>query len=211
MIPKQEDWTIVLAGQWNVRIFSPEWVAKEIFDVSVDKIQVEVSLALGDNRIRFSKDDISLIPQNDRIIIGIKTCDDKVLQNAENLAKKIFTLLPQTPIKGFGINFGFVEEKQSREIISLFQLDDGKKISDHKCKLQQTEITRKLQVKNSILNLKHVFEDDNLFLRLNFHHEINSAKTARTKLRNKTIWCKNFACQFLNKVYGLVLEEEKKR
>ncbi len=211
MIPKIDDWTIVLTGQWNVRIFSPEWVAKEIFDVSVDKIEVEIALALGDNRIRFSKNDITLIPQNDRIIIGLKVCNDDVLQNAENLARKILKLLPRTPISGFGINFGFIEEKLSSEIISLFQLDDTNKLIDNKCKLVRTEITRKLQVKSSILNLKHVFENEKLFLHMNFHHEANIATKAKSELKDKAIGYKNFAYQFLNKGYGLVLEEEKKR
>lgn len=31
MKPKLETWTIVVAGGWNVRIFSPEWVGKQLF------------------------------------------------------------------------------------------------------------------------------------------------------------------------------------
>jgi hypothetical protein len=206
MKPILTNWTIVLVGNWNSRIFTPNWVGQQLFEGG--KIQLEVPIQAM-SFLRYNTKDLLLIPQDDRLIIGVKTTKDEIFQGAENIARKVLGLLPHTPIRSFGINFGFLEEDPSSELLSLFKLYDNDKLSDGGFDLVETEIKRTLPLEMGVLNLTFTFgkEKGDVKIHLNFHHKTETASIAQEKLDNRSIWCRNFALGFLHDIYQLTMEE----
>jgi len=156
---------------------------------------------------RFNAEGLVLIPQNDRVIIGLKDIKEDNLNKAESLAKKILDSFPQLPISSFGINFGFVEDAPE-DIAPLFNLSDIQKLSDNNYKIRSTEIKRKLEYGQGDLNITHSFDEGIVRMHLNFHHPCDSTKSASDLLNNLVRKCRDLAQDLLNKVYGLTLEEE---
>jgi hypothetical protein len=93
---------------------------------------------------------------------------DEVLLQAETVALRIVDSLPHTPISAFGVNFTFIEDEPPSEAIAIFKLPDAPIIQ---YEIMQTEITRKLRLESSVLNLKHAFDQKTLRLDFNFHHD----------------------------------------
>ncbi|MGB7911392.1 MAG: hypothetical protein WCF59_04125 [Desulfobaccales bacterium] len=208
MIPKIDRWTIVIPGAWNVRIFSPEWMGKYLFENN-EQIKVELNIESAIFKIRFSTDNLVLMPANDRFIIGVKNITDETLQMAEKVARKLLDTLSHTPFRAFGVNFGFIEQNPPPGLISLFELNDLLKISGFGAIVKSTEITRKLIINDEIINIKQTLnEQSNIEIRLNFHYAINSTELACDKLLNLIVPCRDTAYNLLDAIYTLKLDEE---
>ena len=151
MKPFLSDWTIVIAGLWNVRIFTPEWIAQHLLKNPQSKIEIEIPVKSG-FPLRFRSEHLTLIPQPSRIVIGMDSIQDNVLNEAETLGKKIMGLLPHTPMSAFGINFGFSQEDP--QIADLFNTNDIEKLSSNGIERHGTEIIHKLKQDVGELNLK---------------------------------------------------------
>jgi hypothetical protein len=206
MIPNIEAWTIVIPGAWNVRIFSPEWVSEHLLDG--EKVDVEINLSSGLHQLRFSFNNIVFIPLNNKIIFGLKNYNNETLDKSENLAIKLLDILPQTPVNGLGINFGFKEDSPETNILSLFDINDISALSEYGCLLQKTEINRKFIFNDNIINLKHSFENGIAEIHLNYHYNIKSPKEATSILGHQVLTCRDLSYDFLSRIYGLTLEKE---
>ena len=94
------DWTVVVTGNWNISIFNPDWVAKNVFQQ--DGVEVEVGLGSGQTTLRVRSASAILIPLNDRIIIGMRSDDKNLVEQLESYAIRILSLLPHTPVASYG-------------------------------------------------------------------------------------------------------------
>jgi hypothetical protein len=206
MIPRIEAWTIVIVGAWNVRIFSPEWVSEKLF--AKKPIETEINFTSDIRRIRYRSESLVLIPLDDRVIIGARNISDDTLIEAEKVATLVLDLLSHTPILSLGINFSFLENKPSGELVSLFNISDGGQISNSGCKLLKTDIIRNLEVEGGILNLRLSLEETKLEVHFNFTHAIKSTKLAIENLNNRVIAYRDLAYSLLHNVYNLTIEEE---
>ncbi len=208
MKPKVDQWTVVLAGQWNIRIFSPGWVGRELFNDK--KVQVEVGIGSGASNIRYLTQELVVIPADTMIVIGIKRIDDEVLKKAEELASRILNILPHTPVSGFGINFGYSIDT-SETLHKLFKLNDLDALSAKGYEVRRTEILRSLKVDNQKLNLRYTLVADGTFeAHLNFHQDIDSANGASELLRERVLDCRTRGNTLMRDVYGLEVESEEK-
>lgn len=207
MTPLIPEWTIVLAGGWNTNIFQPDWVAKNVF--GQDEINVEFFMGAAQGALSYGAGKISLIVRPDKLIFGCKDTSTDALARAEAAALKVLELLPHTPVGAFGINFGFSEEAPSADLTRLFQTADIDPISQFGCTIQKTSLARQVAVENRILNLTHTFEAGQVIIVLNFHYPVANADTAREKLLNSAIPCRDIAKRLLANVYKLeVLEAQ---
>lgn len=195
----------MIVGDWNIRILTPQWVAYNLFEGQ--EIQVEALLRPGVQRLRYNIDNIVILPGDDRLIIGARATDDEVLQRAEQTARKVLEILPHTPIRACGVNFGFVEEVPGATLISLFELSDLGRLSDFECRALGTEIIRNLKIEEGTLKLKHSFSDGKVSINLNFHYEATSPEEARAQLDGRALSCRELAYRLLSEVYELVLDE----
>jgi len=209
MKPEMTEWTIVIPGLWNERIFTPEWITKYLYVDDPKKIEIEIPAQSG-LPFRFIFGNLLLIPQSDRIIVGLKTLDDDTLKRAEELALKILETLPHTPIFSFGINFGF-DLSNHPEFAALFNTMDIKDLSENRFEIIGSEIKHTLKQTVGQLNLKlsvSPLEPSKLKIHLNFHHPVDSATTAKSQLTNHVMECKRICYDVIQKVYKLRPEGE---
>ena len=207
MKAKPETWTIVVAGGWNVRVFSPDWVGRNLTDHR--PLNIEVPLGPPVNMIRFIVGGLTVIPAEDRLIVGVQDPTIEMLEKAEAVALKAVTLLPHTPIGAVGINFGFEETSPSGKLLALFRMADMGDLSSFGCDIKQTTVARSLVVQNATLNVTHASSaaDGRVETHLNFHHEAPSAGAAMELLKGRARQCFELGKNFLTQVYDCTLDE----
>jgi hypothetical protein len=102
---------IIVPGAWNTRIFDPMWLMKN-FDLDKQpnfNKKIGISFNFEERDVKFDFCGISVIPTNNNLTLQINDFnqfEDKC-NFTETILKKIFLLLPQTPIKGIGFDFVF--------------------------------------------------------------------------------------------------------
>ncbi len=90
-----ESLTFIIAGKWNKYILSHEWVAKNIF--KEDNINVEFSME-PDLPFRYHKGNIRFIPTNNNVTFQALNHDRQTLDDIEEKAKNLISLLDKTPL-----------------------------------------------------------------------------------------------------------------
>lgn len=206
MKPKLENWTIVLAGAWNVRVFSPEWVGRRLLDGR--PMSIEVPIGPAPLHFRYTADGLNLLPSSDRLIIGVHKADLVSLQKAEATAKKALELLPHTPISALGINLGFDDQEPNEHLRALFRMPDLDPLSGFGCKVKRTAIERSLEVEGTILNVTHLLDaEGRAEVLFNFHHDATTAEIAGNLLDDRAEKCLKLARDFMSKVYECSLED----
>ncbi len=204
---KQDSLTLIIAGKWNRHILTVEWLSKNIFET--DSIQVEFSLNLG-LPPRFMKDDIRIIPTEERITFVALKYSENVFSRIEQMAFRIAELLPVTPMSAFGTNFGFIEESPSDDLLSLYKLSDNDALSDNSIQIENYSIKRKLLVEDQILNFSINSESGSMVFNFNFHYQLQNQNSKELKEKVKGRYTKNklIAEQLMHNVYKLVLDDE---
>lgn len=104
--------TIVVVGNWNIAIFTPQWVKANLFS-EVPEIQLEYPQNIVGNSMRFTAGNLSLNISMNRLQICINEDSDITRMAAVELLRKINRLLVHTPIFTMGINFRFTDDNES--------------------------------------------------------------------------------------------------
>lgn len=209
MKQRMDESTLVLAGQWNIRIFRPEWVVQHLLEGK--PVEAEVLVVPGENHIRLVEEDLILIPKYDRFIIGVKNWKDDALVKAEALARNVVTLLCHTPLQGIGFNFGFEEEEPKKALLDIFGIKDMNRLSDFGGRIVSTEIKRSLQfdeVKDCTVTLKLSLENEKVRVHLNYHQKATSAEVAIPSLGGRFCRYRDYSLELLKTVYDLTLDVE---
>jgi hypothetical protein len=207
MKAKPDKWTVVVAGSWNVRVFSPDWIGKNLTEER--PISVEVSLSQPANLMRFIVGGLTIVPVEDRLIVGVQDPTIALMAKAEAVALKAVKLLPHTPIAAVGLNFGFEDEALNEKLSRLFRIADMGDLSDFDCDIKQTTIARTLTVHGETLNVNHTAShgDGRVEVHLNFHQEITSTEAATQVLQGRAKKCYDLAIRFLEHVYHCTIDE----
>ena len=139
--PKTDEWTIVVLGNWNVSIFNPDWLTKNVFNDQQLKIEVPLTYGLP---LRIKGDNILFLPSNEKIIIGLTKIEPAQINRLEEITIKILNLLPHTPIYKIGMNFGFETTGTDEGILRHFPLPDMNAFSDNNLLLKKKKIPLQL-------------------------------------------------------------------
>jgi hypothetical protein len=119
--------TLVLAGAWNPAIFRPGWIAQHVFgmpsgtDVTVTAVQAADDQA----KLVIYINDVGLSASANRLAMFAVDVGQSAFDAVENAIAKIVELLPHTPILAYGINFHFVEENPSPELLKKIRSSDA--------------------------------------------------------------------------------------
>ena len=205
--PIIDNWTLVVVGDWNTRIFTPDWVGAKLFEA--DDLTTEVSLTPGQSMVRFTHAGVRIIPQDDRLVIGVQDIASDTLSRAEEVGVRLLSLLPHTPVTAYGVNFGFLEARPRTALTAVFRASDHKRISEM-YEIGRIELTRTLGLDEGVLNLKHVFDDPTVELHFNFHHQSPEAGLAAEGLRGRVQEYRAVAYRILEEAYALRVNEEGK-
>jgi hypothetical protein len=199
---KKESCTLVLLGHWNQHILSPGWSAKNIFDEP--GLGVEIALDLGlPPRYTSEQSRVRMIPTEDNVTFVALQHDDECLQKMENLAYTLVDKLSYTPVKAFGVNFGFVDEAGKGDLLEIFKFSDNELLNSFGCQLTFSSIRRRLIVENRTLNLAISNKGDEVSFDFNFHFGVSGTSEVISKIKSSVIENKKIAENLLKSVYKL--------
>lgn len=199
---KKESCTLVLLGHWNQHILSPGWSAKNIFDEP--GLRVEIALDLGlPPRYTSEQSRVRMIPTEDNVTFVALQHDDECLQKMENLAYKIVDKLSYTPVKAFGVNFGFIDEAGKNDLLGIFKFSDNELLNSFGCQLTFSSIRRRLIVENRTVNLSISNKGDEVSFDFNFHYGVSGTSEVINKIKGSVVENKKIAENLLRSVYKL--------
>lgn len=205
MKPQLTNWTIVVAGSWNVAILNPDWFAQNV--LNVPELMIELTVEGLQAKLKYLHDDLIVIPQTDRVIFGCRRPDQISLAACERAAINLLNRLPVTPVTAVGINIGYEEANPPKEVASLFNLQDDQKFSAQDFVFISRSITRSIAFEDRILNFKAQHTDGgSIILFANFHKEVQNTEQAREALREKPYELANKFRDLLNNLYTLEVD-----
>lgn len=204
---KNESLSLIIVGNWNRNIFTPEWVSKNIYDT--DQVQVEFPFnVIGP--MRFEHQKIRLIPASNRLLFVALDDSVETLERMESMASKIGGLLPHTPVTAFGMNFGFSETIGNNiSLLSIFSISDNEKLGEFGAEIKTCQIARKIIIDGNTLNFSISKDTVDFVFDFNFHFDIKQLSDISTILTGKKInQFKDLASSILKNAYDLEFQRE---
>lgn len=156
---------IICLGNWNKKIFSPTWVASNLFELKENKIEAFFNPSELD--IGFKLNDVVLFPKDASVEIKLDKISDDAIELSGKLLNKILSILPHTPIKAIGINIRYKFNKdENNDLVS--------KLNTVKCKIDefetnQVKFTKKFE--KFQLNLIADINPKDYLVNFNFHYD----------------------------------------
>jgi len=204
MKPAPAHWTIVILGRWNVSIFNPDWLGKNLFDNK--ELFVEVPMEPG-LPMRFTGDNVLLIPHSDRVILGAKETTNDNLTHMEKLATKLVDILPHTPIGAVGVNFGYDVRPIPEKIREAFRNPHAKEFTEHELTVPSKSFKWSCKYHGETVNMSFDFDNDKLLVKSNFHSDAHTAAQVIDALKGKVLSKREFTETILKDIYELELED----
>lgn len=203
---KPEGWNIVLAGIWNRAIFSPEWIATRVFK---NETELETLISLMPHMpIIYRNEKVAIEIMTARVALRPRQLNDDCISTTETMGHAILSSLPETPLTGVGVNFAYVEESPPAALLDLFNLGDDNDLTGDDGELKERRLTRRLKLRDDVLNLTLIYDNQNVTIEFNFHTETNSNPVACDALNNRVSRLRDKSLELLENVYQLTLEDE---
>lgn len=206
---KIDKWNIVLAGSWNPAIFTPNWMAKNLFNESFEPekpdldVECEIPVLPSIGTPIFTIKDLKLHVDEKKITITSQLSTDDILKLAENIVHRILSILPHTPFTAFGINFLFFDENPNSKIYDIFEIEDRNRIAEFAGPVKKICILRSIELEYCTLNLSVVQEAGKITYDFNFHFENSDTVASSEKIINQLAKCRDTTFGILTQVYNL--------
>lgn len=199
--------SVVIAGSWNSRIFSPDWITKNL----TNSEEISVELPLGNPTLppRLGFDNIKLIVTHNKLIVKPDDGLEDTMQRAYQIAKKSVSILTHTPISAVGVNFNFKEDNLTESLAKAFTLNDADEISNVSDAIDYTTIKRGLIIGDMYLNLSlHLKNMETSTIAININQPVQTSQEALDFFENHDMTSlQKFVVDFLTKTYHLELTE----
>lgn len=214
MEPNRENWSVVIIGSWNTKIFNPRWIGEKLFAQPDLQVQVLIPVIPGFPTV-LGVGNIEIVPSEDSLTFRAKSRpDDSVVQEMEDKAVAALSALEHTPVRAIGANFEFLEKYPPECLAKLFDFDDQDQLLAKDLKPTQRQVSRAFDMERGVLNLTLTMSADGLKIQLNFHlaldyplHLENSGQAIEF-IKGRMVGYKTMALSILNDVYDLKWEEE---
>ena len=205
MEPNLESWNVILAGAWDVRLFTPEWLSTHLFYNG--QLDVELGVGAGFHTIRFVGDQVVITPTPERLVFGVREATPACLSAAVSAATLILGLLPHTPVAGAGINISYHVHEPPASMVELFEFHDSSRMNALKCKVQGAEITRSILMAdwNAQINLKCLLHEGKIYTEINHHFPVVSTDQAARCLGGCADRAYSISIDLLDNLYGISL------
>lgn len=197
---------IVIAGNFNPAIFTPEWIALALYEIPqgeevggifvTDVVQQATRPYI--NRIAVTAD-------MERLSIFCDEMTDASISRAEAIACKVAEVLPHTPVGGVGLNFQFVIADPDVRIVDMLQPEDR---PERLGPVRTNELQSQIELGDGVLlNLARRLEAGVLRVRFNFHSDIQNMHDvqARTSGKFRSYYDKSKAA--LAEMYGVDIDD----
>lgn len=202
----RENFTIVVVGRWNVSIFSPGWVGKNIFDKKAITLEVGIEPELPR---RLAVDDVVVIPQSSRLMVASNIINDTTLKRMEDAVCKMLELLSHTPVSAVGVNFGY-RVKPLTDSFSNIPAPLAEKLASAGLAIESHEIKWTVgyeRERRTILNLLVQIDKDEAIIKFNFHSDAENTGKAIESIKDKVIVYRDKALSVLDSVFGVRAED----
>lgn len=187
MLLKYENNVLVILGGWNANILlNVKWLKRYLFPENENfNVEMPINLSIpGPPQI--STDSIKLSLMGAKLSFAPLREGDSLLEDIEELGKKVADFLPHTPVRATGINFLFEEEKDDKSL--TWTSKDGeeklKSIGDiseevHRYSFSLEECTLNLSIQR--------LADGRQTYDFNFHHPVQTLADIKEILTKKHI------------------------
>ena len=182
-----EQCTFVINGAWNTAIIQPDWLRSQ-FPTLIPS-ELEILFIPGNVRLlRYDLGNITLEPNNNRLIFIPKKIDDETLDYIAKLSTEIQRKLPHTPISAAGANYFF--ELDENEYFCIPGLENIEELKDHYKDFVQAELTSKVlrhtfSFSDHQLNIDFRINHDTKIVQYNYHYKLSEPiEMASKSLKN---------------------------
>jgi hypothetical protein len=196
--------TIVLAGAWNPAIFEPAWIARHVFgmpggvEFTVNAAQM---IADGEAKLAIYIGDVGFSVSPTRLEIFAAQVGAAAFSAVESATAKIVELLPHTPISAYGINFRFIEELPSPDLLKQIRCHDE---LEKRFEVAKETIISTINLEPKVqLNLQRQKEGSSLFFNFNFHYSGVQIDNFTGSIRGEVQARLGEALSIMRDIYGL--------
>lgn len=213
MIPKYDNWTVVVVGGWNPQIVQQQWLSSNIFpnitDIDGEQFQSELLFGPGESLMRVQSQNLVISPMRDRLIVGVKNDADEFLNASSSIMTQVVSILEHTPVQALGVNFAFTirNDDAPNQLMEAFNINDRAEIGTQGFEISRSSITRELIRDDLIINFKLILNGDHIVVDFNYHFNVNSAEQVAEKLSDGIITYKTQAIDLCRELYGLEIEQ----
>lgn len=200
----RENWTIVITGRWNVAIFNPAWLGKNVFQS--DEIMLEVGIEPGLPR-RLTGDNVVVIPTNSRLMLAPSDLEEGTLLRMEQVAYKILSLLQHTPVNALGINYGYKISPLTQELRDKLPVLLSTELGREGLVMRSREYKWTVQYENRTLNINCKSDGDEANILFNFHLDVTDTEVAAENINGKIIPYRDKTRSILEQVFDITLED----
>ena len=166
--------------------------------------EIEVGFELTpDLPIVYRQGQWQLRVENNRLLFGISNDKDEALVEAERLACLVLTVLKHTPLSGAGVNFTFIVDQPTDELIRLFKSEDKDELGREGWDIQQWKLMRQMVRGDTMLNLHLTLSKSVVSVECNFHTSATNCDAAVHAIQDKVLSYKSDALTVLQNVYHL--------
>jgi hypothetical protein len=199
----REHWTIVILGRWNVGIFTPEWLTKNVFESS------QVTLEFGMDPVlprRITEGGTTLIPSDSSLVLAPSELSEACLTRMEKIGCKILETLKHTPVSAVGMNFAYRVTPAPAQLLEQFPGTHANEFADQQLVLRARDFGWVMEYEGHALNLTCHIEKQDLFIKFNFHAVVQDAVAAKGYIADKIIKHRDKTRAVLKNVFNIALE-----
>ena len=214
--------SLVILGGWNPNVFTPFWIEKKFqetkfldavdsnnleqgklnFDIHIDEVY---SIKHAPITVNFKGLKVNFI--DGRLDFILVEGDDFTL--LEEFALKLCSYLPNTPVTGYGVNFAFVEEKNTKDIIDIIQSNgmSRREYLDIPLTFERYSFGAEIDNINTNIHIEIDNKNNKCFFKLNYHFNINDLSQFDSGIsENPMRALQEKAVKFISETYKLRVE-----
>lgn len=186
--------TLVLAGNFNPAILTPQWIAKHCMGYQEQQeFQVEMLAPVGGGiPARYLFDDFSYAAAFSNVTLHLNSADVALAERSTEIAACILEKLPHTPIAGVGFNFGFSVAEPTDTLLQLLTTCDP--MTDAfpgNPEVVKRQWGNTIQWDDALVNINCGLAGGEVTISFNFHHSTSSAPEATAILRSENAYKKH--------------------
>jgi hypothetical protein len=188
----------VVVGAWNPAIFQGGWITRHLFDVPAGQ-QVQLAQLIAPQKIPkviLYYRGLGISVSTERLELYPNDLSEEMQRLSENTLAMILEKLPHTPTGAFGVNFRFVEDAPSPELLDII---DTKESLDQRYAITKQRFTSTILIDATQLTLLRIADANAVTIDFNYQY----ASCKLDLLAGVVTTCLKHATELLEEIYDL--------
>jgi hypothetical protein len=186
-----EETSLVIAGAWNAAILTPAWVIK--YGLLKDGGTAQVFFPTAPGAIfqapRFNLGDLSFTVLPNALVLLPSEHKAEHLSFLEEVAARMLSALPHTPVTGVGHNFEYRDHDPSSRYLKVFT-DSRQDLADEmplgwEATAAAVASSFKNASRKALVNIQRQLDGGMITMKFNFHCDVTSVDRAVEVLEGK--------------------------